>query len=692
VNQRTILVAVDRLAEAIALCAVLLVSPWQARARQSPSPPVAPNAAADAKATEKTPELPAKIGLLDTKIRIDADGDWRKEVHTRIHINNELGVRQFSRLNFDYNRAFQQIEIPSVHITHASGGTADILPSAVADVVNPAVADAPAYQDVRVKSVRILGLAPGDDLEYNVVTFTKHGPLGAVFYLTHDFASEGLALTELFEIDVPAARMAKPWTSQGAAEFETEKVGEGTGASIIYRWKRVEKKPVADGDASKEPTRAATSTSDSALSLVDSDVVLTSFANWAELTKALQESFGANAAPAPELRAKAEELTRSTPSIEDKLRALYDFVSQKLTTVDLPLGATGFRLRSAAVILAGSNAIAEEKCSLLHALARSLNLDTRLSLVVPSARAQRGPAIPSILTNVLVVARGSTKTFWLDPSVEVAPFGMIASSLRGKPALSLSPASDARLFENVPQNLPFAASQKVTVDASLAADGTLHAKVRYTMRGENELLLRVAFHQSPREKWKDVAQLMSLSDGFRGKILSASASDPYDTRHPFMVDYEISQPKFVDWAKQPVRIPPMLPQMGMPELPARSGSASANAPIDLGTPLNVDARLTLHVPPNVSIEGPTGTSVERDYATFTSHYAAEGSVIFASRHINFILREVPAARAADYSAFLHAVQADQAQLFTLTRPDASTKVVASTPGALAGITTPSCFR
>jgi hypothetical protein len=316
---------------------------------------------------------------------------------------------------------------------------------------------------------------------------------------------------------------------------------------------------------------------------------------------------------------------------------------------------------------------------LLHALARSLNLDTRLALGVPDTRDQRGPAIPSILTSVLVVARGATKTFWLDPSVEVAPFGMIASGLRGKPALSVSASGDWRIFETVPRSLPFSASQRVSVDASLAADGTLHAKVHYTMRGENELLLRVAFHQSAREKWKDVAQLMSISDGFRGKILSASASDPGDTRHPLLVDYEISQPKFVDWSKQPVRIPTMLPLMGMPDLPAKAADG-ATPPIDLGTPLNVDARLTLHLPPNVSIEGPTGTSVERDYATFTSHYAAEGSVIFASRRINFILREIPGARAADYGAFLHAVQTDQAQLFTLTRPDARSKTtVASKP-------------
>jgi hypothetical protein len=37
------------------------------------------------------------------------------------------------------------------------------------------------------------------------------------------------------------------------------------------------------------------------------------------------------------------------------------------------------------------------------------------------------------------------------------------------------------------------------------------------------------------------------------------------------------------------------------------------------------------------------------------------------RHIHFLHREVPAARIPDYNAFLHAVQTDQAQFFTLNR-------------------------
>ena len=73
---------------------------------------------------EKAPEIPAQIGLLETHIRFEANGDSRKEVHARVKINDELGVRQFARLNFDFNRAFEQIEIPLVRVTHPSGGTA----------------------------------------------------------------------------------------------------------------------------------------------------------------------------------------------------------------------------------------------------------------------------------------------------------------------------------------------------------------------------------------------------------------------------------------------------------------------------------------------------------------------------------------------------------------------------------------
>jgi hypothetical protein len=137
------------------------------------------------------------------------------------------------------------------------------------------------------------------------------------------------------------------------------------------------------------------------------------------------------------------------------------------------------------------------------------------------------------------------------------------------------------------------------------------------------------------------------------------------------VDYEIVMPKFVDWSKKPVRIPALLPQLGLPDASVNAVAGAAASPIDLGTPLDVDTHATLQLPPGTSAHAPTGTSVERDYATFASKYTIQGPnsagtmTLIASRHVHFLMREVPASRVMDYKAFVHAVQNDEAQDFTL---------------------------
>jgi hypothetical protein len=78
----------------------------------------------------------------------------------------------------------------------------------------------------------------------------------------------------------------------------------------------------------------------------------------------------------------------------------------------------------------------------------------------------------------------------------------------------------------------------------------------------------------------------------------------------------------------------------------------------------------LHLPEGTAVRTPTGTSVERDYATFTSKYQASSGVVTASRHLNFLLRQISADRGADYNAFVRAVQTDEAQEFVLNRGDA----------------------
>jgi hypothetical protein len=197
--------------------------------------------------------------------------------------------------------------------------------------------------------------------------------------------------------------------------------------------------------------------------------------------------------------------------------------------------------------------------------------------------------------------------------------------------------------------------------------------VSYKLRGDNELLLRVAFHQTAKERWNEVAGLLALSDGFRGHIEKVTASDPMETKEPFTVEYEITQPKFVDWTKKPVRIPALLPQIALPDAPGKSLSGEPAGKIELGTPLDVETQLTLRLPEGTMVQTPPGTAVERDYATYASKYEGHLNTVTASRHVHFLRREIAGDRMADYNAFTRAVQLDQAQAITLFPPEQTEK-------------------
>jgi uncharacterized protein DUF3857 len=630
--------------------------------KKSEAPPRDTAVPPQEKSADSAPQVPAQLTLLETSYRFEADGSSRKEVHTVVKINSELGVRQFAHLNFDYNRAFETAEIPLVRVTHASGGTADVLPSAITDTPNPAVVNAPAYQDVRVKSVRILGLQPTDTLEYRVITsvLPTH-PLAPDFWLAHSFDRSGVVAKESFTIDLPAARHVQmqinPATSANVSEADSDKHP----GRAIYSWQRDAKanaslKPPADGDAP--------------------DIAFSTFVSWPALAGRIADSLkpkrgdGGGLVVAPEVSKKADELTLDAKDTMAKVAAVYAFVSQKIATVDLPLGTTEFRTREDGEILAAGFGTAEDKYKLFAALTSRFSLAANAYLTGAPVSAEKQPAYPTVFTKLLVeVPKQGDGEYWLDPGTEVAPFGMISSSFRGKPALALLPSTEVRdkSWTTVPLDLPFAASQKVSVDAVLDGDGKLTAKVKYVMRGDNELLLRIAFHESPREKWKSLAQLLSLSDGFRGQIDAVSASDPLETAAPFTVEYTISQPKFIDWSKKSLRVPALLPNVALPDPPVAGAAV-----IDLGTPLDVETSAVLRLPAGaMARQTPTGTSVSRDYAAFSSQYsmvvggAEHPAEILASRHVGFLLRTIPGTRAADYGAFVRAVQNDAAQGFVV---------------------------
>src|SRR2546426_3646478 len=176
------------------------------------------------------------------------------------------------------------------------------------------------------------------------------------------------------------------------------------------------------------------------------------------------------------------------------------------------------------------------------------------SVLINSAR-KIDPEMPSpaqfdhVITAV-PSGKDGKELIWLDSTTEVAPFRLIAARLRKKQALwiptawgkvsmgsedSTAPSEKegaAHLVET-PSDPPFPATQRVEVEGRVGELGKLTAQVRYTLRGDVELLLRLAFRRTPQNQWKQLAQLLAASDGFRGEASEVKAADPAATPEPF---------------------------------------------------------------------------------------------------------------------------------------------------------------
>jgi hypothetical protein len=651
----------------VLLCAAALAQ--EPTAKPANAPP--PSEKATVATNEKKSALPFQIQLLETHIRFETDGDSRKEVHTIVKINDPAGARQFSRLGFDYNRAFQKVEIPLVKISHANGGTSEILPSAITDAPNPAVEKFPAYQDVRVKSARILGLHDGDTLEYRVITTTTKHPLAPDFWLEHTFDRSGQVVEEHYELDLPRPKRLEVRINPETPAIRTEPAGNMSAPRTIYRWKRSTVTSTAkDPDSEAKPDISVSTYDWDYLGWRLAEALIPGSKPFAEAKT--EEEYTKELNRQPEvtrvIKEEAASLVQGSKSDLERLKAIYQYVSTQIKTVDLPPGATGFRVRSAENILQSGYGIGEDKYVLFAALGAVFQIPTEA--VLTGFCDKDAVPDPMLFKHLLVNGYVDHQHYWMDPALEIAPFGMI-SPTPCKKALILNLGfaflnSSGHEWEELSTSPPFAAFQKVNVEASISGEGTLKARLKYVTRGDNELVQRMAFHQTPKERWKEVAGLLALSDGFRGTITNVMASDPMATKDPFTVEYEITQPKFVDWSKKPVRIPALLPQIALPDLPGKTAGK-----IELGTPLDVQTSLTLKFPEGTTVQTPAATSVARDYATFASKYDAHLNTITVSRHINFVKRDIPVDRAPDYNAFLRAVQNDQAQMLVLLPPSAA---------------------
>lgn len=629
------------------LCVAVAVMGMASAAGHAASPQVAAqtkSAAAPLEVNKVTP-APLTIELYSLKVRFENDGTGSRQFDVRVQPGTAEGVTELKTLSFDYNALNEKLSLAFLRVTKPNGSVEEAKPDALADAPAAAAKDAPAFTELREARVTIPAMSAGDTLSYEVRISTVKPAAPGEFWFAHSFLTERPAADEELEINVPAERKLYVKTSP---QFSPKVSTAGT--RKIYSWSRLNSAPVEDQN--DEPGKAP-------------DVVLTSFANWDAIAKWLAsleqtaERNGENGGPtaADDLTKKSSDLTAGQKTDADKIEAIYNFVAKQIRTIRIPAEQTASQIHGAAQVLQAGYGDEADKCALLAALLNAAKLPASVALLPAKDKFDPELPWPGGIAHEAVMATAGKDTFWMDPAEATIPFGMLLPASRGKEAL-IAPAGAAPRFEKTPLDPPFPSIQTVEINGRVTSLGKLTGRVRYTLRGDNEVALRTAFERTPQEQWNSVAQTMASLDGLRGTVANAQPSNPTDTRQPFTLDFVLTLPDFLDWSQPRVLLAMPLPAFGLPDAPS-----DAKKPIELGSPLTVTAKLTLNLPVNDSAHVPAGAGVKRSYADYESTYAAQEHSVTAERTLKFTARELPADSRGDYQEFAMAVQADEGQGF-----------------------------
>jgi tetratricopeptide (TPR) repeat protein len=597
--------------------------------------------------------------------RFESDGTGRKETIARIKVQSEAGVQQWGQLQVGYNSANERVEIGYVRVIKADGSIVKAGDDAVQDLSAPVEREAPVYTDYRQKHITVPGLRPGEVLEYDMVTVI-HTPLAAgQFWADYDFDKNSIDLDEELEVDVPADRPLKLKNKPGLDPTISEANGRR-----IYHWtsSHLEREDdTKDKDKDKEKNKKTNKKKRS--DEEHPDVQLTTFVSWEQIGLWYAGMEKDRRAPSPEVRAKAEELTKGLTTPLDKVQALYDFVALNFRYVSLSLGIGRYQPHAAADILHNQYGDCKDKHTLLASLLEAEGMHASSVLINSSRKLDPDVPSPSQFDHVITMLPMGKEEVWMDTTAEVAPFRLLSYSLRHKQALVIPPNGTPHL-EETPAGTPMPDSELAEVDGTIDEIGKLEAHVHYTFRGDEELMLRSVFRRVPEAQWQHVAENVNAALG--GDVTNVKVSDPAATREPFTMSYDLAKPNFLDWSKKKSNLTLPLCQFNLNDLGGADENDTDAEPLKLGPVAEYVYKIKLEIPSKYIAHAPLPLTVKRDYAEYQATYKLDGTTFTATRTLDMRQDELPVSRAPDYQAFRRAVSSDLSQYLAVENTVAGT--------------------
>jgi tetratricopeptide (TPR) repeat protein len=586
------------------------------------------------------PAEAAVVERMDTVYRYNADGTGVKTDTDVARIQSAAAVNEFSVLSIPYASGTQRIELVYLRVRKPDGAVVETPGSDALDEPAPVAENAPFYSDMRLFQLPVRGLNVGDRVEYEVRTVQAKAEAPNEFWGQESFGRGVVVLERSLELRVPAKIYVQVSSPADVPRVTTE------GGERVYRWRGTQLKPSPKTNADGANEIAAGSEETDAVA----PIAWTTFHSWAEVGEWYRGLALDRTVVTPAVKARADELTAGAPTERAKMEALYDFVSSRVRYVGVSFGIGRYQPHAAAQVLANQYGDCKDKHTLLATMLKAEGVHVSAVLIGAGIPFDKNVPMPADFNHLITLTQIDGRQVWLDSTAEVAPFGMLDASLRGKLALVV-PAMGTPELERTPAEPPFAQMNRFEADGTLSASGTMTAQVDVSMRGDGEMTMRSLLRSVTPGQWDRVSELYANTLGFGGQTTNTIADAPEKTAAPLHMHYTYTRAPYGDWEN--FRILPLIGAVNLPLTDAKQAPATE---IDFGGRRTDTAISRITLPEGYRADLPAAVHLRTDFASFDKTYRLEtepaGTVLVTERTLVLNVDRLPVSRWNDYRRFV----------------------------------------
>ncbi len=605
---------------------------------------------------------PLVIERSEREIVVAADGTGTEQQLLVVRVQSDATAKTLGVISLPYASGSQRLVFDSVRVRHPDGTVTETPVADALDLPTEVMRQAPFYSDLKEKQLPVRNLRMGDRLEWRAtLTSTKAEAPGRFWGVAGFTGKDRVALAESVTLRVPKGVSATVWSPK----LPVTPVEEAS--YRVYRWTSSQLEtttgPAAEARAEAEKKRALTpeeiaDRTDGALP----QIAWTNFPDWAAVGAWYRELAKDRVTPDAAIKAKATELIAGKTTDEDKVRALYSFVSGDIRYIGVALGQGRYQPHLASEVLRNQYGDCKDKATLLASLLDAAGFPADTALIGPDIRFNEAVPMPSAFNHAITAVHLGAQTVWLDSTQEVAPYRALLLLERNKQVLRIPQHGPAAL-DLTPADLPFASIQSFQADGAIDVEGMAKGHLSFTFRGDAEIVLRAVVRQVSPAQYDQTAQYLLSSWGFGGKVVHATFTLPTQTAEPFVMafDYERDKPGN-DWSNY------RIVALDAPdELPTVEEKDPPRLPIDLGTPRTIHSRSELALPAKWGATLPDAIHQQTRWVKYDRVYSFAKNTLIEDRTVTILQRKIPAESWRDYKKFSDAAGLGSYPYIQLTR-------------------------